>query len=142
VEYNYSKLQAKQKSKLNNSNSHYSILPNSRDVFSFLAYVISGKASQGVYNIDANGSPWLAKVQYKGVETVKNQLGKYPAKRYDISFSCLTEVPTPYVDMVTCNLVNQATKLSFWVSQNNLAVKAVVKKNAMSMSWDLIAVKP
>ncbi|MDY0152484.1 MAG: hypothetical protein RBS43_09465, partial [Candidatus Cloacimonas sp.] len=28
VEYNYSKLQAKQKSKLNNSNSHYSILPN------------------------------------------------------------------------------------------------------------------
>lgn len=142
VDYNYQKLIATQKSKIEPKIKNYHISKDSRDVFSLLAMIVNGEAKTGCYRIDANGVPWQATLKQSEAETLKTQLGEYPTKRYDIVFKCLSKEKTPYIDMVTFNLVNEDTKLSFWVSDNNVAVKALVRKNAMAMNWELIGLSP
>lgn len=142
VSYNYNALQATMKRQQDKTSSQYPISSGSRDIFSLLSYIINGHASNGTYQVDANGSPWQANIKAGVTESVKTKIGKFKAKRYDLSFKSLSPKKTAYVDMVTFNLVNPDTKLSIWVSEDKLAVKALVRKKALSMSWELIALTP
>ncbi|MDD4309441.1 MAG: hypothetical protein PHO32_03605 [Candidatus Cloacimonetes bacterium] len=140
VEYNHPALSAKMIRSSATVNELYPIVNNIRDVFSFLNFVSSGKASAGVYPIDGNGVLFLAKVIPADTEMVKTSIGNYKAKRYDISFSNTTGIKMPYLDMVTNNMLNENTKLSLWVS-NKIPVKAYVRKKGLSMVWELVSIQ-
>jgi len=123
-----------------NTSKDYTIGKNSREPFSLLAYISSGKAIGGIYNIDGNGLPWQAHVLDAGIETVKTPLGKYSARRYNITFTNLTGKKMPYIDMVTHNMLSESSKLSLWVSDEEIILKALIKKGAVSMTWDIIGI--
>jgi len=133
-----------QKAIMSRSSTHnsstYTISKNSRDPFSLLAYIGTGKAAEGVYNIDGNGLPWQAKVRSFETEIVKTSLGKYLAKRYDLTFTNLTGKKMPYTDMVTFNMLSENNKMSLWVSEENVILKALVKKGAISVTWEIIGI--
>ncbi len=137
VNYNRTENQASMHRKSTGTTSSYYANPNSRDVYSFMALLLSGKANQNKYPIDANGSAWQATVNSRSIEDVKTKFKTFNATRYDISFNPLSKTATPYVDMVTHNFVNEDTKLSIWVADDGLAVKAAVKKRGLSMNWEL-----
>jgi len=141
VNYNHNTAQATMFRLSDNSTSQYAIAKNSRDVYSLLAEVITGKVPTGIYPIDANGINWQAKVVQLTSETVDTHLGKYYAKHYEITFRNLTEKKMPYIDMVTFNMLQENCKLNLWVYNNQYAVKATFKKKGLSSSWELITLK-
>ncbi len=137
--YNRKELQLTLHRKSTGISKSYPIHLNSRDVFSMIALLISGKGTSNSYQIDANGSPWQATITSTSREEVKTKIKKFKTKRYDIVFKPLSDAPTNYVDMVTHNFVNEDTKLSLWVADEGLAVKSVVKKKGISMNWELLS---
>lgn len=119
--------------------SSYVITKDTRDYFSFLTMLLNDHAGSGSYKIDGNGKLWQADVIYQKTEEIKTALGKIKAKRYRISFKALSTEKAPYIDMVTHNLLNEDTKVTLWISENKVALKANVSKKLISMSWDLIS---
>ncbi|GAB1468749.1 hypothetical protein MASR2M64_15000 [Candidatus Cloacimonadota bacterium] len=142
VEYNRPLTKATELRKSNGRVQNYAIDADSRDVFSLIAYLTYTNPSKRQYVLDANGCPWMAKVSLPTREVVKTSLGKYNTNHYEITFKPLTSKETPYVDMITFNFVNEDTKLDLWVSDNHVAVKAVVHKKALAMSWEIIGHTP
>ncbi len=140
--YDYSKLKATMFRQSDKSTSTYSVQDDSRDVFSFIALLSSGDLVKRHYLIDANGCPWQANVSLPISEVISTKLGKLKTTKYEVSFKPLSRKETPYVDMITFNFVNEKTKLNVWVSDSKIPVKAVVKKKAVFMSWELIGIKP
>jgi hypothetical protein len=43
----------------------------------------------------------------------------------------------PYVDMVTHNLLKEDCKLTLWISEDLIPLKAVVNRGLISMSWEI-----
>jgi len=142
VKYNRVDNTASMHKKSTGTMNNYIINPNSRDVFSFMALLISGNAASNKYPIDANGTPWLATITSRSKDEVKTKFKKFSTTRFDIEFVSLSKTGTSYVDMVTHNFVNEDTKLSIWVADEDLAVKAVVKKRGISMNWELTGYQP
>lgn len=140
--YNFGKLSASSVRSSDKSVYNYTLSSHSRDVFSFLMFVSSGQAKAGKYNIDGNGYPWQASLANVGMEEVKTDVGKYKANRWTVTFNNLSGNKTPYVDMVTNNLLNEGTKLNMWVAKDGLVVKATVKKKGITANWDLVRVLP
>lgn len=140
--YDYSKLKATMFRQSDKSTNTYSVQDDSRDVFSFIALLSSGDLVKRQYLIDANGCPWQANVSLPVIEVISTKLGKLKTTKYEVSFKPLSRKETPYVDMITFNFVNEKTKLNVWVSDSKIPVKAVVKKKAVFMSWELIGIKP
>ena len=122
--------------------SKFAIDKNSREIFSFLELIKSGRAGDGSYPIDGNGLPWQATVSKKEKESVSTTIGKFSAQRYDITFENLSGTKMPYVDMVTHNTLNENNKMSLWVNDQQLAVRAVSKKGGISATWELIRFTP
>jgi len=120
----------------------YHIGKSVRDVFSFLSLVSDGKAKEGRYDIDGNGTSWQAKVKEKQSEKLNTAIGKLSAQRYEISFENLSGQKQPYVDMVTHNMLNEGNKMNLWVDDRHLIVKAVLRSKGISTHWDLIGVSP
>ena len=141
VNYKHNAAEATMSRLSDNSLCRYKTAVGSQDVYSFLAKVISGKATGSNFPIDANGVRWQAKVKKLKAETISTSLGKYPAKHYEITFQNLTERKMPYIDMVTFNMLQENIKLNLWVYNNQYAVKATFKKNGLTSSWELIVVK-
>lgn len=141
AEYNHSKGKARMMNSAETKEMEYTISTSSRDIFSFLAWCAAGHANPGTYPIDANGISWQVQLTKEKLEKVKTSIGSYSATKYILSFKQLGKGKTPYVDMVTFNLVNSGTKVELWISQEGIPVKAKVKKGSQAMSWDLIALK-
>ncbi len=142
TKYDYQKLLARQSRKSDGSIAEYGINKQTRDVFSFLAYLAEGKVVPGSYPIDGNGSKWQVSVKEKPLETVNTAIGKYKARRLEISFNNLTEHKQPYVDMVTNNMLKEGNKLSIWVDDRQLILKAVVKSKGITTHWELTGLSP
>jgi len=142
TKYDYQKLLARQSRKSDGSIAEYVINKQTRDVFSFLAYLAEGKVFPGSYPIDGNGSNWQVSVKEKPLETVNTAIGKYKARRLEISFNNLTEHKQPYVDMVTNNMLKEGNKLSIWVDDRQLILKAVVKSKGITTHWELTGLSP
>lgn len=122
--------------------SEYPLPAKIRDIFSFLAFCTQGHAKPGAYPIDANGTPWQAILSAGTEEEVKTSLGKFAATKYLLSFKQTGSGKTPYVDMVTFNLVNAETKLELWISDRGIPLKAKVKKGSQTMNWELTRLQP
>ncbi len=116
----------------------YSVPSEIRDYFSFFTMLTLEDLPTGKYVIDGNGCPWMATVNLEKTETIRNATGKFTAKKYNVSFQNMTGRKMPYIDMITHNLLNEDTTLSLWISTNHIAVKASMRKKAVSMIWDLI----
>ncbi|PKN72193.1 MAG: hypothetical protein CVU50_08615 [Candidatus Cloacimonetes bacterium HGW-Cloacimonetes-3] len=142
VDYDYSQLKATMFRQSDNSISTYAVQDDSRDVFSFIALLSTGDSIKRQYLIDANGCPWQANVSLPTKEVLSTNIGKISTVRYEVRFKPLSQKATPYVDMITFNFVNENTKLNIWVSDNKIPIKAVARKKAVSMSWEIIGIKP
>ena len=112
---------------------------DARDVFSFILLLIKTGNPISSYNIDANGAPWKAKVVTLENEKLRTVLGTTLAKKYQISFTPQSKKRTPYIDMLTHNFVAEDTRLTLWVSNDGIPLKATVKKNMLSMNWELVS---
>lgn len=111
-----------------------------RDVFSLLFYLTKHNAA-GEYILDGNGIPWKAIVQNQGQEITRTSLGKFSTTKYQITFQRQTNKKTPYIDMLTHNILSEDSALTLFVSADGIPVKATIKKNKLGMTWDLLSVK-
>lgn len=141
VNYNYNTTQATMYRSSDKSTTQYPIVKNMRDVYSFLAKVISGSAGTGVYLIDVNGVCLQAEVIQHSSERVKTPIGEYTAIPYEITFHNSKSTKPPYVDMVTHNMLQDNNKLNLWVYNNQFPVKATFKKKAINCYCELISIK-
>ena len=119
----------------------FSINPDTRDVFSFLAYCSMAKPSPGLYPIDANGVLWYADLRGGAKTEVNTYLGKMAAYKYRLTFMKSGRATTPYIDMITFNLVNADTSMDLWISERGVPLKAKVAKKSNSMTWELESLK-
>lgn len=142
TEYDFEKGLAISTRKSDGSVSSYSIKPETRDVFSFLAYLSSGDLKDGNYALDGNGLTWTAMLQQKQNETVKCTAGKFPARRYAVHFRKPAGVKAPYVDMVTHNMLSEDGSMNLWVSADNVLVSASVKRKGITTNWDMVRFEP
>lgn len=120
----------------------YDITSDTRDFFSFMTMVGFGKARAGDYVIDGNGTLWKASLSYHGRETIKTALGNYSCRLYKVQFEPLCDEKMQYVDMVTHNVLNKASRVSLWISDDGIAMRSVVRKNALSASWEIKEIRP
>jgi len=120
----------------------YAIAADTRDFFSFMVYLAQGKISGNQFSIDGNGSLWTASVTKEGRELLKTPLGDYSCSRYSIRFNPVTNQKMNYVDMVTHNLLSRSSRLTLWISDGGNAMKAVIRKGALSMSWEIKGISP
>ncbi|PKN79877.1 MAG: hypothetical protein CVU48_03990 [Candidatus Cloacimonetes bacterium HGW-Cloacimonetes-1] len=116
----------------------YKISSEIRDYFSFFTMLTLEDLPTGKYVIDGNGCPWMASVDLEKIETIHTDIGKFTARKYNISFQNMTANKMPYIDMITHNLLNEDTTLNLWISTNHIAVKASMRKKTVSMIWDMI----
>lgn len=140
--YDHSKQIARQSRKSDINSIDYSIGKQTRDIFSFLAFLAGKKPESGTYPIDGNGNPWLATAVAKPSETLKTVIGKHQARKIDVSFTNVTEQKQPYVDMVTNNILKEGNKLSLWVDDRQQILKAVVKSKDITTYWELTKLTP
>jgi len=141
TDYDRTKLTARLCRQSEPKSRSYPIGKDTREVFTFLAFLAKGNPRDGSYEIDGNGSKWKAVVARKGSETVKTILGKQPAQRYEIRFASPDQQKAPYIDMATNNILNQNSRISVWVDAKQRMIKAVVKARGISTNWELIGYK-
>lgn len=142
VEYNHSRYSAKASHQKGNRQYNYTITQNTRDFFSLLTLLANENTPAGEYSVDGNGTLWSAKLRKDHTEEIRTKLGKYSCTRYQIRFSPLSTKTMPYVDMVTHNLLKDGNKLTLWVSEKGIPLKAVVRKGVLSMSWEITEILP
>jgi hypothetical protein len=51
----------------------------------------------------------------------------------------LSQEKAPYVDMLTHNFLSEDTRISIWISESGLPLKAQLKKKVLSMNWDIVS---
>lgn len=115
----------------------YPFEESTRDFFSFLHLVGHNIGLKGKFKIDGNGRLWLAKLDYKGEERLTTKLGNFQSHHYELSFSPLSPVKAPYIDMLTHNLLSEDLKLSIWFSDSAVPLKAELKKKLLIMNWEI-----
>ena len=119
----------------------YLIENDSRDFFSFILMVMQNNLANGSYPIDGNGKSWTAKLEYLGDETLRTNLGKFNTSVYEIKLRPQTDEKTPYIDMISFNILDSEVSIQLWVTENQTAVKAVARKNKLiSTSIDLVKI--
>jgi len=116
----------------------FEISSHTRDYFSFMMLLTTQNLKDGVYRIDGNGLLYNAKLVYEKSEVIKTEKGKFNTRKYNISFIPLKKEKMPYIDMVTHNTLHKDTRISIWIGDNGVALKASVRKSALGMSWELI----
>lgn len=136
----YQKSSARMYQKLTGNSNTYAVRADTRDVFSLLAKISSDPNAGGEYTVDGNGRLWLVTVSKGRTEKISTALGKQSARRHDFRFKALSPDKAPYIDMLTFNFLDNDTKLSLWVSMNGIPLKADLRKNLTSMSWDILSV--
>jgi len=118
----------------------YPVARGARDVFSLLFYLVKTDNASGEFLLDGNGVPWKAVVRDHGNETIRTTLGRFIARKYVINFEALSTLKTPYIDMLTHNILSADTTLSVYVSPDGIPIKAMIKKNKLGMTWDLLSI--
>ncbi|HPM05124.1 MAG TPA: DUF3108 domain-containing protein [Candidatus Cloacimonas sp.] len=142
TEFDFEKGLAISTRKSDGSVSSYTIKSGTRDVFSFLAFVSTGKAASGNYALDGNGLTWTALLQEKQYEAIKCTAGKFQTRRYALQLRKPSGVKAPYVDMVTHNILSDDGSMNLWVGENKLLVSASVKRRGITTTWDLVKFEP
>lgn len=122
-------------------NTFYRIEPSTRDFFSFLRMICSNKNTSGNYLLDGNGASWQAWVSPGKMDKIKTALGTFTARKHDITLKALSQEKAPYTDMLTHNFLSEDTKMSIWISDAGLPLKAQLKKKIWSMNWDIISIR-
>ncbi|HQF67536.1 MAG TPA: DUF3108 domain-containing protein [Candidatus Cloacimonadota bacterium] len=117
--------------------SSYAIADSTRDIFSLLAMLIGGKAEPGAYSVDGNGQLWTAQLSKEGRERIRTNLGRFSCTKYVLRFKPQSPAKMPYIDMVTHNLLKEDSKLTLWISEDLIPLKAVVNRGLISMSWEI-----
>lgn len=115
----------------------YKLRTNTRDIFSLLAKISSDPQAGGTYYVDGNSRIWQVNVSRGKTEQISTALGKYTARRHEFSFVALSPTKAPYIDMLTFNFLDPDTKLTLWISAHGIPLKAYLKKNFTSMSWEI-----
>ena len=115
----------------------YAIADSTRDIFSLLAMLIGGRAEPGEYSVDGNGQLWTAYLSKEGRERIRTNLGRFSCTKYALRFKPQSPDKMPYVDMVTHNLLKEDCKLTLWISEDLIPLKAVVNRGLISMSWEI-----
>ncbi|MCB5252488.1 MAG: DUF3108 domain-containing protein [Candidatus Cloacimonadaceae bacterium] len=115
----------------------YRIDASVRDFFSFLSKLCRHKNIRGNFLLDGNGAIWQANVSAGETDEIKTAIGKVAARKHEISLKPLSQEKAPYVDMLTHNFLSEDTRMSIWVSEQGLPVKAQLKKKAWRMNWDI-----
>ncbi len=110
---------------------------DTRDLFSFLAYISAGNFRKADYHIDSNGSQWLASVVPNKHEIIQTKLGKIKCTRLELNFTPLSPNKTAYVDMVTFNFVNKDTNTTLWIGNHGVPLRAVVDRKGKKMKWEI-----
>ena len=120
-------------------NTNYQIKPSTRDIFSFLRVICSNKSAGGNYLVDGNGASWQARVSVGEIDKIKTSLGTFAARKHEISLRALSHEKAPYIDMLTFNFLSEDTRISIWISESGLPLKAQLKKKVLSMNWDIVS---
>lgn len=115
----------------------YSLVLGERDFFSTLVMICDTAPGTGTYVLDANGKAWNASITIKGTSKLKSAIGKSSCREYQILLQPRTKEKVPYVDMVTHNLFKDKNKVSLWITNDGIPVKAVVKMGLLSMKWSI-----
>lgn len=126
--------------KSNDRSISYKVRKDTRDIFSLLAKVSNDTEAGGTYYVDGNGRMWQVEVSKGQTEKISTALGKLNARKHEFSFSPLSPTKAPYIDMITFNFLDPNSQLTLWVSMNGVPLRAHLKKNKMSMSWDIQSV--
>lgn len=137
VVYKHSSRTAKATHRLGNRTYNFAITDSTRDFFSLLTLLANKSAVPSEYSVDGNGLLWSASLRLDGRERIRTKLGKYTCTRYQIRFTPLSAKTMPYVDMVTHNLLKENNKLTLWISEDGIPLKAVVRKGAIGMIWEI-----
>jgi len=116
----------------------YPIRSDLRDFFSLFTYLCETQGNGGIYYIDGNSSLWQATVELIGRDQIESKSGNYQTKHYEMRFRNLSGFKPPYIDMITFNTLNESNVVNFWVNAEGIPVKAIVKKNLISMTWEMV----
>lgn len=118
----------------------YSIENASRDFFSFVLMVMQSGLEEGSFPIDGNGKSWLAQLKYLGDEAIRTSLGKFNTSVYEIRLRPQTEEKTPYIDMISHNILDPDLTIQLWVAEDKTTIKALAKKKLITTSIDLVKI--
>lgn len=118
----------------------YPIENESRDFFSFVLLVMQNRLSKGSFPIDGNGKIWSAELEYLGDEAIRTSLGKFNTSVYEIKLSPRSEEKTPYVDMISHNILDPEVTIQLWIADQQTTVKAIAKKKLITTSIDLVKI--
>lgn len=121
-------------------NTSYQIASSTRDFFSFLSKLCSQKSTRGTYLLDGNGTRWQASVSAAETDEIKTALGRASARKHEITLKPLSQKKTPYIDMLTHNFLSEDTRMSIWISEQGLPLKAQLKKKIWSMNWEIVSI--
>jgi len=119
----------------------YEISAEARDIFSFLFAVSQNPNPCKNYILDGDGRPWQAQVSPGVRQRIRTAMGTMFARKHDIRMVPLSQTKAPYVDMITHNFFDENIKLSLWVSDNGIPLKAQLRKNMIGMNWEIIGIR-
>lgn len=119
----------------------YPIKPLTRDFFSFLRMICSNKGASGSYFLDGNGASWQASVSKGEMEKIKTALGTFTARKHEITLKALSQQKAPYTDMLTHNFLSEDIRMSIWISEGGLPLKAQLKKKVWNMNLDIVSIR-
>lgn len=118
----------------------YKLKPSTRDFFSFLRVICSDKNAGGAYLLDGNGVCWQGNVSKAEIQKIKTSLGSFTARKHEITIKSLSTAKAPYTDMLTHNFLSEDIKMSVWISEQGLPLKAQLKKKVWSMNWEIVSI--
>lgn len=121
-------------------NTSYPIGTSTRDFLSILRLVCSDKNAGGNYLVDGNGTSWQAWVSKAEMDKIKTVLGTFSARKHEITLRPLSQAKAPYIDMLTHNFLSEDIRMTVWVSEQGLPLKAQLKKKILSMNWDIVSI--
>nr|MDK2851045.1 hypothetical protein [Candidatus Cloacimonadota bacterium] len=118
----------------------YKISNNSRDFFSFLYTLCENPSPSNSYILDEDGRQWRAYVRAKERQRIHTEVGNIYARCLEIQLEPLNDQEHPYVDMLTHNFFDEDIKVTIWISDNGVPLKAHLKKNFIGMNWEIIGI--
>ncbi len=122
--------------------SVYPIRPDIRDYFSLFTYLCETQGDGGTYYIDGNSTLWQTTVKRIGDVQLKTKTGTHQTVRYEMRFTNLSGIKPPYLDMVTFNTLNESSVVNFWVDSQGIPIRAHVRRNLLSMTWEMVSHTP
>jgi hypothetical protein len=127
--------------RLTGTQHSYPLYMGSRDFFSGLVNIIRGNRINRSLFIDGNGKQWEANVEFGNYQQIRTPIGKFETQVVQLTFSPISTDRMPYLDMLTHNFLSPDSKLTLWISDNGVPIKATIKKKLMTVNWEIIQLR-